>query len=66
MQKGHWKNECPQKSNASSSQPSNNASANVAPTSFVVTEDDVPDEIAHFAVVDARTMTPKVHVFMWE
>ena len=54
MQKGHWKNECPQKSNASSSQPSNNASASVAPTSFVVTEDDVPDEIAQFAVVDVQ------------
>ena len=59
MQKGHWKNECPQKSNASSSQPSTNASANVAPTSFVVTEDDVP-------LLMPRTMTPKVHVFMWE
>ena len=52
MQKGHWKNECPQRPNANAATSSGSA-ANVAPTSVVVT-DDVPHEIAHFTVVDTQ------------
>ena len=55
MQKGHWKNECPQRPNANASNPSGSSAAHVAPTSVVTTE-DVPPEIAHFTMVDAKDM----------
>eukprot|EP00435_Cladocopium_sp_Y103_P059754 s1023_g21.t1 len=51
MQKGHWKNECPQRSGASTNAASNSSNSSVAPTSVVVTE-DAPSEIAQFTIVE--------------
>ena len=51
MQKGHWKNECPQRAGGNSSSSNSNPAANVAPTSVVIAE-EVPEEIAHFTIVD--------------
>ena len=48
MQKGHWKNECPQRAGGNSS---SSNTATVAPTSVVIAE-EVPEEIAHFTIVD--------------
>ena len=42
LKKGHWKNECPNRS--ASSNPSSAASPTTVPTSVVVTEGDVPAE----------------------
>jgi hypothetical protein len=53
MQKGHWKNECPQKGTASSHASANSSTASVAPTS-VVTIDDAPAEIANFTIVEGE------------
>ena len=52
LQKGHWKNECPQRSCQSASNASNAASSS-APTSFVVVE-EVPSEIAHMAIAEEQ------------
>ena len=51
LQKGHWKNECPQRSSQPSGSQSS-AAATSAPTSFVVVEDTVPTEIAHMAIAE--------------
>ena len=51
MQKGHWKNECPQRAGGNSSSSNTNPAATVAPTSVVIAE-EVPEEIAHFTIVD--------------
>ena len=51
MQKGHWKNECPQRAGWNSSSSNTNPAANVAPTSVVIAE-EVPEEIAQFTIVD--------------
>eukprot|EP00435_Cladocopium_sp_Y103_P067890 s2532_g30.t1 len=53
MQKGHWKNECPQRPGASANAASNSANSSVAPTSVVVT-DEIPSEIAHFTIVEGE------------
>ena len=52
LQKGHWKNECPQQSNQSAGTPSNTASTS-APTSFVVVE-EVPTELARMAIAEEQ------------
>ena len=52
MQKGHWKNECPQRNQQNTSASSTNASS-TAPTSFVIVE-EVPEEISHLAVTEAK------------
>ena len=51
MQKGHWKNECPQRAGGNSSSSNTNPAATVAPTSVVIAE-EVPEEIAHLTIVD--------------
>ena len=48
MQKGHWKNECPQRNQQSSGASKTNASASSVPTLFVSAE-EIPEEIAHLA-----------------
>eukprot|EP00435_Cladocopium_sp_Y103_P013861 s2131_g3.t1 len=52
LQKGHWKNECPQRSNPSSGANST-GSTTTAPTSFVVVE-EIPPEIAHMAIAEEQ------------
>ena len=53
MQKGHWKNECPQKNLQNTSGQSNSTASNSIPTSFVIAE-ETPIEFAHLAVDDAQ------------
>ena len=57
MQKGHWKNECPQRPQGSGAT-STNASSSSVPTSFVIAE-ETPVEIAHIAM--AETQDTDVH-----
>ena len=57
MQKGHWKNECPQRTQGSGAT-STNASSSSVPTSFVIAE-ETPVEIAHIAM--AETQDTDVH-----
>ena len=53
MQKGHWKNECPQRSQPTAGANSSASTASSIPTSFVIAE-EIPEEIAHFAVAETK------------
>ena len=48
MKKGHWKNECPSRSTASSAAPS------TAPTSFVTTA-EIPEELLNLSTTEEKT-----------
>ena len=63
MQKGHWKNECPQRGSASSSASTNSTTTSVAPTSMVIT-DDPPAEIANFTIVEGEDRPDESSCFM--
>ena len=63
LQKGHWKNECPQRANQSAGAQSNSASS-LAPTSFVVVE-DVPTEIAHMALAEEQDTRSRKQGYNW-
>eukprot|EP00435_Cladocopium_sp_Y103_P042514 s2392_g11.t1 len=53
MQKGHWKNECPQRNQSNAGNVSSSASTTTAPTSFVVVE-EIPEEMAHLAMTESQ------------
>ena len=50
LQKGHWKDECPQRGNNQGQGPGA-SQASTAPTSFVITE-EVPPELSTFTMID--------------
>ena len=53
MQRGHWKNECPQRNQQDAGANSSTTAASSIPTSFVIAE-EIPEEVAHFAVAEAK------------
>ena len=52
MQRGHWKNECPQRQSATSNQNASSASSHV-PASFVIAE-DLPTDFINLAVSETQ------------